>query len=186
MNMKNLLLSNCVEILRGGDNSIQMQISESNGGKFTNSEFSTARLLKCFTLKQGGWPLPPPTTIVWKCMKNSPGLAQTALIHQHSDSGESPTLLSPLSERVNEDGQIRAQIAPTTPGSGPRLINQKAIQYLIITHRCHFYTGRSREYINQPGQWRTLHPWHECSSQGKQTRKTPKKSQLCQEPDTSS
>lgn len=67
---------------------------------------------------------PPPATAVWKCMKNSPGLAQTAAIHQHSDRGESPTLLSPHSEGVNEDGQIWAQITPATPGFGPRHINQ--------------------------------------------------------------
>lgn len=38
---------------------------------------------------------PPPLTTVWKCMKNSPGLAQTEAIHQHTDRGESHTLLSP-------------------------------------------------------------------------------------------
>lgn len=57
-------------------------------------------------------------------MKNSPGLAQTATIHQRSDSGESPTQLSPHSERVNEDGQIWAPITPTIAAFGPRHINQ--------------------------------------------------------------
>ncbi len=63
---------------------------------------------------------PPPATAVWKCMKNSPGLAQTAAIHQHSDRGESPTLLSPDSERVNEDGQILGSDSSNHPRLQPR------------------------------------------------------------------
>lgn len=85
--------------------------------------YASLTLLGCFTPRQWGKPLPP-STAVWKCMKNSPGLAPTAAIHQHSDRSEFPTLLSPTLSVWMKMVRFGAKITPTTPGFGLRPINQ--------------------------------------------------------------